>query len=77
MTAIECHDEAERCRQQALAYLGQPEAPFLLRLAREFERLAYDERGRADKRIASNAVAAASDAFQPLDLCVRAVSCRA
>ena len=32
--------EAEECRQKALAYLGRPEASFLLRVAREFERLA-------------------------------------
>ncbi len=32
--------EAEQCRQRALGYLGRPEASFLLRLAREFDRLA-------------------------------------
>lgn len=34
------YEEAERTRQQAFSYLGKPEAPFLLRIAREFERLA-------------------------------------
>ena len=35
-------DEAEHCRQKALAYVGQPEASFLLRVAEEFERLVDD-----------------------------------
>ncbi len=34
------HDQAEECRRRALAYLGRPEAVFLLDAAREFERLA-------------------------------------
>lgn len=33
------------CRRKALAYLGRPEAPFLLRVAREFDRLAAEQRG--------------------------------
>ena len=33
-------EEAERCRQQALSYLGTREASFLLRVAREFDDLA-------------------------------------
>jgi hypothetical protein len=33
-------DEADHCRKAALNYLGKPEAPFLLRVAREFDRLA-------------------------------------
>lgn len=32
-------EEAEKCRSQALAYLGKPEAPFLLRVARAFDEL--------------------------------------
>ena len=32
--------EAEECRERALTYLGRPEATFLLRVAREFDRLA-------------------------------------
>ena len=33
-------EEAEKCRHQARSYLGRPEARFLLRVAREFDRLA-------------------------------------
>ena len=33
-------DEAQECRQQALAYVGRPESAFLLKVAHEFERLA-------------------------------------
>jgi hypothetical protein len=36
-------EEAEKCRSQALAYLGKPEAPFLLRVARAFDELAVDK----------------------------------
>jgi hypothetical protein len=36
------HQEAETCRQQALAYLGRPEGSFLLQVAREFDRLAQE-----------------------------------
>ena len=45
MTDTSLHREAETCRQQALSYLGQPEGPLLLRLAREFDRL-EEERHR-------------------------------
>jgi hypothetical protein len=38
--AIALCAEAVKCRRQALSYLGRPEAPFLLRAADEFERLA-------------------------------------
>lgn len=38
------YDHAEECRQKALSYLGKPEAPFLLRVAREFDRLAIQRR---------------------------------
>ena len=31
--------EAEACRRKALRYLGKPEAPFLLRVARAFDDL--------------------------------------
>jgi len=34
-------EEAETCRRKALAYLGCPEAPFLLSLAKAFDDLAY------------------------------------
>jgi hypothetical protein len=33
-------EEAERCRLQALSYLGTDEASLLLRVAREFDHLA-------------------------------------
>ena len=33
-------NEAEECRQRALAYVGRPEGKLLLRTAEEFERLA-------------------------------------
>ena len=43
---VEAHrlDEAEDCRQRAHAYVGRPEATFLLRVAQEFERLALERR---------------------------------
>jgi hypothetical protein len=43
MPDLDCREEAERCRQRALEYLGRQEAPFLLRIAREFDRLADDD----------------------------------
>ena len=36
--------EAEDCRRKALAYVGRPEATFLLRVAREFDRLAGERK---------------------------------
>jgi hypothetical protein len=42
MPSLDPHEEAENCRRQALAYLGCPEAEFLLRLARAFEQLAAE-----------------------------------
>jgi hypothetical protein len=36
------YSEAVECRQKAMCYLGKPEAPFLLRVAGEFERLAEE-----------------------------------
>jgi hypothetical protein len=36
----ELRDEAEECRRKAMAYLGKPEAPFLLHVARAFDDLA-------------------------------------
>lgn len=32
-------EEAHICRRKALAYLGKPEAAFLMRIAKEFDRL--------------------------------------
>ena len=34
-------EEAHGCRRQALAYVGKPEAPFLLKVADAFEHLAF------------------------------------
>lgn len=53
------HFEAKTCRQKAVSYPGKPEARFLLRVAREFDRLAKEpvsksrvksERVKAEKR---------------------------
>jgi hypothetical protein len=46
MNATACKDEAENCRRKALAYLGRPEASLLLRVAREFDRLAAERNRR-------------------------------
>ena len=35
-------EEAEECRRKAITYLGKAEAPFLLKIAREFDRLAEE-----------------------------------
>ena len=43
MKAVSPLEEAENCRRQALSYIGRPEAAFLLRVAREFERLGRNE----------------------------------
>ena len=40
MSEQEMREEAEECRRKALAYLGQPEAPFLLHVAQAFDELA-------------------------------------
>ena len=42
MTKITLEEEAEECRRKALSYLGRPEASHLLRVAREFDRLAAE-----------------------------------
>lgn len=42
MANICFEEEAQDCRRKALAYVGQPEAAFLLRVAREFDRLARE-----------------------------------
>jgi len=49
MTDEALHEEAELCRQRALSYVGQPEAPFLLRVARELDRLAMDRKPSAPR----------------------------
>jgi hypothetical protein len=40
---IDPAEEAENCRRQALAYLGRPEARFLVQVARGFDQLANGE----------------------------------
>lgn len=42
-------EEADSCRRQAAAYVGQPEGPFLLRVATAFDELACDT-GRKSRR---------------------------
>ncbi len=44
MKPIAFKEEANECRRMALKYLSRPEAPFLLRIAREFDRLGDDPR---------------------------------
>ena len=39
MDDADLYVEADDCRRKALCYLGRPKAQFLLRVAREFERL--------------------------------------
>lgn len=39
-------EEAENCRRQAISYLGRPEAPFLLRVAKAFEELEGNRKKR-------------------------------
>ena len=47
-------EEAEKCRSQALAYIGKPEAPFLLRVARAFDKLAIDRTDPPGRRDSSS-----------------------
>ena len=47
-------EEAEKCRSQALAYIGKPEAPFLLRVARAFDKLAIDQPDPPGRRDSSS-----------------------
>jgi hypothetical protein len=46
MNKLDANHEAETCREKALYHMGQPEAAVLLRVAREFERLASEPRVR-------------------------------
>lgn len=45
--------QAIRCRLQAVQYLGRPEAPFLLRIARVFEDLAKEQSRQPESRMAT------------------------
>ncbi len=51
-------EEAENCRRKALAYLGQPEATFLLRAAKAFEELDAEKRGLRSRRAVAPELAA-------------------
>ena len=58
MQPREFREEADRCREQALAYVGQAEGEFLLRVASAFEELARETRNpnsHADSRSGANA----------------------
>jgi hypothetical protein len=59
MTEMFLDEEAEQCRQRARAYLGQPEAPFLLRVAREFDRLARERQAQRSAAMHAQAANAA------------------
>jgi hypothetical protein len=50
MIRLSPEEEAEECRRKALAYLGRPEAPFLMRVAREFDRLAAKRGNETHRR---------------------------
>ena len=53
MDQIGLLEEAENCRRKALTYLGQPEATFLLRVAKAFEELDAQKRGLRPWRAAA------------------------
>lgn len=42
MAQVTLREEADACRRQAVAYLGRPEASFLLRAAEAFDELARE-----------------------------------
>lgn len=50
MNSQALYEEAKECRRMAHSYLGQPEASVLLRVAREFERLAIEVAPRSQRR---------------------------
>jgi hypothetical protein len=51
MDSLDLREEAEDCRRKALSYLGRPEATFLIRVARELDKLAEQSvsRGYAER----------------------------
>ena len=52
---ITLREEAQDCRRKALAYIGQPEATFLMGAAKAFDDLADAEEGsRLPPEIANN-----------------------
>jgi hypothetical protein len=42
LAQLSLHEEAEDCRRKALAYIGMPEGPFLLKLAQAFDELSAE-----------------------------------
>ena len=46
-------EEAENCRRKAHAYVGLPEASFLLRVAEGFERVAADRYEKSERSVDS------------------------
>lgn len=44
-------EEADSCRRKATEYIGRPEAPFLLNVARAFDDLAMNEHAIATVRL--------------------------
>jgi hypothetical protein len=50
MALLWLNEEAEDCRRKALSYLGQPESQFLLRVAREFERIEKERHALGPRR---------------------------
>ena len=51
MDDADLYNEADDCRRRALTYLGRPEAQFLLRVAREFERLSRKRQSQSDDAV--------------------------
>ena len=49
-------EEADSCRRQANEYIGRPEAPFLLNVARAFDELAINNHSSASAPLAHREV---------------------
>lgn len=43
MAQLSFHEEADDCRRKALTYVGRPEAPFLLKIAKAFDELSLED----------------------------------
>ncbi len=67
MSEASFHEQAETCRQRALAYLGRPEASFLLRAAREFDRLERRQNLRWNAEAALESMKRHAEAFDVPD----------
>ena len=55
---MQFQEQAESCRRQATQYVGRPEAPFLLRVARAFDELATSGNQGVIAQVAREATAA-------------------